>query len=253
MTTPNSPAKVASPKDPYKSLLSDFRKLRTESREFFGHNEVDKSPVLLDKWLKKAKTLPKPWPKSVLDSMLQHVPDPSNSKSCEFLRWVHKSNSSKGDVFLEALDFAFQAGLSPTTYIPRAGVSIFGLAAYTSNLPVVDLCFKRANKEDLRLVLSSEHLARNQQHMVGNTLLHRLISRHGDRYDYQAVVRLIVDRDPEALLQQTITGAYPDQEDNSSLAEECRAKRVALDKEHLTKAVSLDLEGQVSSPRHHKL
>lgn len=208
-----------------------------------GSEGATDSEEALANFVSVAQKSTKPWPDDLLIKMMDFVPQDAQARHSEFMRWVNKANYGHAHA-LDALRVCFEAGFSPARFIPNSRVSTLGVAAYIAAPSVVQLCYQFCSIEESRLTLQSSHLSANDRYLVGSTLLHRLVERHGTgNKDYTKIVSLILKQDPEACLQQRQDQLYPDGCANNKLASLCREKRALLEKNQLNKVV----EGKGSS------
>ena len=209
----SSPESTKIPSE-FKKILTDFKKLSEEHEhewmQSLSPQLSRRSAKKIEDWCALSEKLPVPWPDVVLQKMIHFAPQ--GGKSSEILRWVQKVHHDKDKKEAKrALSLVFKAGIKPSQFIPQSGVSIVGLAAYLGCLDVVKLCYGNENKEALRLKLLAEHLRSSDKHMVGSTLLHRLVERSGSGEKYVDMVKLILKLDPQACMQQTQNGVFPHQ------------------------------------------
>lgn len=219
----------------YKKMFADFLQLSGADDRYQLYSPTNnESAQKLKKWALMAEKLPTPWPQELIEKMVNHRPE--GGKSSEFLRWVQKVHHNKDKVEAKkALQVIFKAGVSPSLYIPQAGVSIIGLAAYIDCAEIVELSYQYEQKEKLRLTLHAEHMGPNHPD-IGSTLLHRLVERSGHGDKYLEIAKVITINDPEAVLQQTASGRFPHQMRDNDLSVFVLNTKSELEKDMLGEA-----------------
>jgi len=220
----------------FNDFVDDFKRM-SNARAIARFEGVGGKDTLLSVFISNHKSIDN-LPQGVIDEIVNYQPPGTPAKFCEITQWVHKANQNNA-VGLRALEFIFSKGLKPSTYIPKAQVSILGLAAYIGCVSVVRLGYKYATKEECRLILGPDIIKSGPE--ANSTLLHRLVERStkyrsdGELFD---VVREIVKNDPEAVLQLKGDDKkyYPDQPAgpaDSGLVNFCRETRAKLEKKAL--------------------